>query len=251
MQWSDDAIVLTVRSHGEHGAIASLLTREHGRHAGLLRDGRAKATRGTMQTGNRVAAQWSARLGEHLGTWRCELLRAHAADILGDPLALAALGALAAVAEATLPERERHAPLFATTAALIEAFAAPGWPAAYVQWELALLAELGYGLDLARCALTGTVDDLAFVSPRTGRAVSTAAAEPWRDRLIALPRFLAAGGSAAPTPSDIAAGLALTGHFVERHLLVPQGRRLPAARDRFVDEVRRLASLSAGMTDAP
>ena len=252
MQWADDAIVLTVRSHGEHAAVASLLTHEHGRHAGLVRDGRARASRGMMQTGNRVTAHWSARLGEHLGTWRCELVRAHAADIMGDALALSALGALAAVAEATLPEREPHAPLFAAMAALIEAFAAPGWPAAYVQWEIALLAELGYGLDLASCALTGAVEDLAYVSPRTGRAVSAEAAEPWRGRLIALPRFLAAdGGDSAPSPGEIAAGLALTGHFIARHLLAPHGRPMPAARDRFVDDLRRLASLSAGSTDAP
>ncbi|MGE3931782.1 MAG: DNA repair protein RecO [Rhodospirillaceae bacterium] len=249
MQWSAEGIVVAVRAHGETSAVVALLTRDHGRHAGLARGGAGRRGRGVYQVGNVVAATWRARLGEHLGTYACELVRAHAADLLSEALPLAALNAVAAVVETALPEREPHPALYDATLAMVAALHEPGWAPAYVRWEVALLAELGFGLDLAACALTGAAADLAYVSPRTGRAVSRAAAAPYRDRLLALPPFLA-DAAAAATPAAVRDGLALTGHFLDRDVFAAHGRTAPAARDRLVDGLRRLATIS-GRMDVP
>ncbi|EME71454.1 DNA repair protein RecO [Paramagnetospirillum caucaseum] len=232
MEWDDDAIVLAVRRHGETGAVASLLTRSHGRHAGLVHGGQAKANRAVLQPGNAVRAKWTARLPEQLGNYRLEMLQAHGAAFLDDPARLAALGSACALAEAALPERQPHPVCHAALAALLYALEAESWPSVYVHFELALLRDLGFGLDLTACAATGRTDDLAWVSPKTGRAVSREAGEPYRDRLFRLPAFLVEGGEG--TGADIRAGLELSGFFLQRHVLDPRHTVLPAARGRLV-----------------
>lgn len=240
MQWSDEGIVLTARKHGETSLIVTLLTRDHGRHAGLVRGGAGRRSRGLYQPGNVLTADWHARLPEHLGTYRCEMVRAHAADLLSERLPLMALESAAALVETTLPEREPHTALFAGLKDLVAALKTPGWEAAYVRWELDLLAELGFGLDLTACAATGTTEGLAYVSPRTGRAVSTAAAAPYRDRLLKLPAFLTDRDGVPPSADDLRAGLDLTGHFFERDIFPSLERRVPAARGRLVDAMIRM-----------
>lgn len=239
MEWSDDGIVLVARKHGETSAIVSLLTRSHGRHAGLVRGGAGSRARGVYQPGNRVDAAWRARLPEHLGAYKCELVRAYAADHLAAKLPLAALSAATSMAEATLPEREPHEAMFHRLVSLLDVLGAPGWEAVYVRWELALLADIGFGLDLTECAATGSRGDLVYVSPKSGRAVSAAAGEPYRARLLKLPEFLLpdasdGAGDEAAAASDIADGLALTGYFLGQHVFGPESGGLPAARERLV-----------------
>src|ERR1700689_238356 len=240
MRWSDEGIVLSTRRHGERGLIVHLLTRERGRHAGLVRGGQGPRTRMRFQTGNRLAVSWSARLSEHLGYLAGELLRGHAARFIDDRARLACLAAAASVAEVTLPEREPHPRAYAGLNALLEALDADdNYAALYVRWELDLLAELGYGLDLSHCASTGATDNLAYVSPRSGQAVSEEAAAPYRAKLLRLPRFLMVAENAPLSADDILAGLALTGYFLERRVLAPHERKIPAARLRFVDVIQR------------
>ncbi len=239
MDWNDDGIVLAARRHGEHALIVQLLTREHGRHAGLVRGGAGARQRGNYQPGNFVAAQWRGRLPEHLGAYVCEVKRSHAAPLLDDPLRLAALSAACAVGEAALPEREPHGPVFEGFLALLEALDSErGWGEVYIRWELGVLAELGYGLDLSECAATGRNDELAYVSPKSGRAVSLSAGEPYRDRLLPLPAFLAGSGPALP--SELAQGLRLTGYFLKARLFAALDRGLPAARQRLAERAARV-----------
>lgn len=240
MQWSDEGIVLTVRRHGEAAFLLSVLTVDHGRHAGLVR-GRGGRGAGAPQPGSEVALVWRGRLAEHLGTFTVETSRLRAAALFDDPHRLAGLAAALAVVETALPEREPHPAVHRALAALLDALQAgdESWPAAYVRWELGLLAELGFGLDLSRCAVTGGNERLTHVSPRTGRAVSAEPAEPWRNRLLALPAFLAPGGADALDDRQVRDGLALTGHFLERHVLAPQGHREPAARQRLAQRFVR------------
>lgn len=237
MQWTDDAFVLSVRRHGETGVVAHLLTREHGRHAGLVRGGASKQLRGALQPGNRIRTTWMARLEDQLGVLAVEPAAAHAALAMDDPGRLAALSAACALAELVLPEREPHPAVFAAFEALAADLAGTSWPSSYVRWELVLLAELGYGLDLSACAVSGRTDDLVWVSPKSGRAVSAEAGAPYAGKLLPLPRFLVAGGSGST--AEVAAGLALTGHFLERHVLAPHRRAMPAARARLVDRMAR------------
>ncbi|MBV8777125.1 MAG: DNA repair protein RecO [Alphaproteobacteria bacterium] len=241
MDWRDRGFVLTARRHGETALIVELLTEAHGRRAGLVRGGQSPKRRALLQPGNLVAAMWRGRLVEHLGTLEVELLRAHAAAAIDDPDSLAALSAAAALVALALPEQEPHGDVFRGFAELLAALDSAGWPAAYVGWECALLAALGFGLDLSACAATGVNDDLAYVSPRSGRAVSRSAGEPYRDKLLPLPQFL--WREAAADAADIVAGLRLTGHFMLHHVLEPQGRTLPEARGRLVERLRRHAAL--------
>ncbi|MFA7428779.1 MAG: DNA repair protein RecO [Rhodospirillaceae bacterium] len=238
MEWGDAGIVLGARQHGESSLIVTLLTSNHGRHAGLVKGGMSKAARGLYQPGNLLSVTWKARLEDQLGLYGCELVEANAAALLSHPGRLAALTAACAVAEAALPERQPHPMLFDATLALIAALRDapdPGYGAAYVEWEAVVLQDLGFGLDLAACALTGVTEDLAWVSPKTGRAVSAAAGAPWKDKLLALPPFLREGAEAGPEPdaAAIAQGLRLTGWFLDRHALASQDRQLPPARVRF------------------
>lgn len=245
MDFTDDAIVLSTRRHGEANLVLSALTREHGRHLGLVKGGASRRQRPHLEIGNRLKVVWHARLEEQLGSFTIEPTGAVSARLLDDPLGLAGLAAVCAVADIVLPEREPHEDVFAATGALVDAVSsgAEDWPARYVRWELDLLTSLGFGLDLSRCAATGDIEDLAYVSPKSGRAVSRAAGQGYRDRLLPLPPFLIAG--ATPGRDDLLAGLRLTGFFLDRHVLHgPQvkgsgtDRRLEA-RLRFLD---RLAS---------
>lgn len=232
MDWTDDGIVLSVRRHGETGIIASVLTSGHGRHAGLIHGGVGREQRGALQPGNSVRVWWRARLADQLGSYRVELIRANAAAVLDDPERLAALSSACALSDAALPERQPHGASFAALTALLDAFSSESWPTVYIHWELALLRDLGYGLDLGQCAATGVTDDLCYVSPKTGRAVSRQAGAPYQDKLLALPEFLAQGGEGDRLA--IWQGLQLSGFFLDRHLHVG----VPAARSRLVDRFR-------------
>jgi DNA repair protein RecO (recombination protein O) len=247
MEWHDRAFVLNARRHGESAAIVELLTGEHGRHAGLVRGGQSPKLRAVLQPGNEVAAMWRGRLSEHLGTIACELVRPHAAGMLDDPDRLAGLTSAASMVAAALPEREPYPDLFASFQDLLRALdSGIDWAAHYVEWERDLLAALGFGLDLSRCALSGATTHLAYVSPRTGRAVSREAGRPYRDKLLALPGFLW-----CDEPADrrqIELGMKLTEHFLVHHVFVPQGRILPAARSRLAERMRRAALTTGGDT---
>ena len=238
MEWSDEGLVLAVRRHGESSAIISLLTAAHGRHAGLVRGGASRRMRGILQPGNEVSATWRARLEEHLGAYTVEPMRGHAA-LYDLPGPLAALTAACALVESSLPEREPHAGLFEMFGQLLALLDGPAWAEAYVRWEIALLADLGFGLDLGSCAATGVNDELAWVSPRSGRAVSLSAGEPWRDKLLPLPRFLSPGGGAADA-GQIAEGLRLTGWFLARHVFEPHNMTMPDARERLAGHILAL-----------
>lgn len=238
MEWSDRGIVLSSRPHGETGLVTTLLTRHHGRHAGFVAGGISRKSRPTWQSGNVVEVAWRARQLDQLGHYTGELREAHAARVMDDVVELAGLSAACALIDAALPDREPHAAIFDGFHALLNAIGHPGWPVIHVRLELGLLQELGFGLDLDKCAVTGATEDLAFVSPRTGRAVSRTAAEPYRDRLIALPSFLSTGGLPAGE-TELRLGLDLTGYFLERHVFWPHNKPLPAARSRFMEALSR------------
>ncbi len=248
MQWSDEGIVLSARRHGEHALVVQILTRGYGRHAGLVRGGQGPKLRTVYQAGNRLTVGWRARLAEHLGVITGELLRGHAAHFMDDPARLSCLVAACGMAEATLPEREPHPRAFDGLRALLDALGDDaGWAVAYVEWELTLLAELGFGIDLTRCAATGETSELIFVSPKSGQAVSAQAGEPYRDRLLRLPGFLlAGGGGGVPQPQDVIDGIALTGYFLDHRVFRPHDRKMPLARSRFVDQLERMATISRG-----
>jgi DNA repair protein RecO (recombination protein O) len=247
MDWTDTGIVLAARKHGETSVIVSLLTAEHGRHRGLVRGGAGKRARGVYETGNVVSATWKARLEEHLGSYSCEMTRAVAAEHLDHPLRLAGLSALAAVTEAALPEREPHGLLFGHFARLIDDLTSGNWMADYVTFEMALLAEMGFGLDLSECAATGETDDLIYVSPKSGRAVSRAGGAPYKERLLPLPAFLAgAEAEGAAEAGDVMDGLLLTGYFLERHVFIHRRSGAPAARQRFIDRLAKSDTISRG-----
>ena len=236
MEWTDDAIVLAVRPHGETSAIAELLTREHGRHAGLVRGGRSRAMRPVLQPGNGVRAHWRARLADHLGTLTIEPTDLAAGAVMEDRLSLAGLNAACALAVLALPEREPHPAVYEGFSVLVHMLEDPDvWPALYVRWEAGLLADLGYGVDLSKCVVTGAKADLSHVSPRSGRAVSREEAAPYAAKLLKLPGFLQGAGELAE--GDIADGLALTGYFLERRVLWPVDRQLPEARVRMMERL--------------
>lgn len=237
IEWRDEGVVLAVRPHGESAAIVELLTAQHGRHVGVVHGGRSRKTAPLLQPGNRLSAQWRARLESHLGTYSVELLRARAGDVLGDPLRLAALSAVCALAAFALPEREALPAFAARTDALVQAIASgEGWLTDYVWWELALLEVTGFQLDLSGCANGGT-GPLVYVSPKSGRAVSADGAGAWADRLLPLPAMLTGG---AASLEDAQAALVLTGYFLTHRLAPSLGDKpLPPARERFLDALRR------------
>jgi DNA repair protein RecO (recombination protein O) len=234
MQWADEAIVLSVRPHAETAAVVELLTRAHGRHLGLVYGGRSRKLRPVLQPGNHVDATWQARLDAQLGAATVELRRGFAGEAFDQPAALAALSSLCALAR-LLPERDPHPDLFEITLFVLGYLDDPAiWPALLVRWEMALLDELGFGLDLSECAATGARTDLVYVSPRTGRAVSRAAGEPYKGRLLPLPGFLAGRTGADVQADDLAAGFNLTGHFLETRVLGPRQENLPEPRTRLL-----------------
>lgn len=238
MEFVDDAFVLSARAHGETGAIVDLLTARHGRYAAHVAGGASRRLRPFLQPGARATVRYRARVSEQLGSATLEPQGEGPAALFDDPLALAGLSAAAAVVAGALPEREPHPGTYLAFEALSEAFADPDiWPALFVRFEAGLLEDLGFGLDLGKCAATGATDDLAYVSPRTGRAVSRAAGEPYKDRLLRLPGFLLSAQSRLQ-PGDVGAGLDLTGHFLEAFIFGPLNRPLPPARVWLSDRLR-------------
>ena len=266
MHFSDAAIVLSARKYGENGAVVRVLTREHGVFAGVLRSAYSKNNRGIIQAGNVVSAHWNARLSEHLGAFKLELLEAHAAHIMQDAGKLAALTSACAIAEITLPERHPYPKLFASLHKFLHILDTPNchphdnevrrsqcgdlkdsrlrgndnqhWQQEYVRFELSLLAETGYGLDLIECAATGTTENLIYVSPKSGRAVCKQAGLPYHDKLLPLPNFLLDTGLLREARNDeILEGLKLTGYFLEHSLLASHGKKLPAARQRLLEQI--------------
>ena len=233
-EWKADAIIISVRPHGEGNAVVSLLTAEYGRHVGLVRGGASKKMRGTLQPGNKVQASWRARLSEQLGQMQVELTKAVAARFLDSPMRLAGVASICALLEAALPEREPHAGLYAGTDALLSLIIMDdedtGWLEGYVRWELGLLHAAGYQLDLDRCAASGETTNLAYVSPKSGGAVGWHHAGQFASRLLALPGFL--GGVACPS-HDWVAGLDLTGHFLAKRVFAAHNADIPAARRRL------------------
>ena len=246
MEWTDDGIVLGTRRHGEANAILEVMTHDHGRHLGLVRGGGGSRLRPVLQPGNTVSVVWRARLDEHLGHYTVEPLRLHGASQLAPSHVVYGVTHLAALCR-LLPERDPHPEVHALLADILDRLDDPATAGAQmVRFELRMLTELGFGLDLARCAATGREDDLGYVSPKSGRAVSRAAAEPWQDRLLRLPAFLSE--PIEPSLDDIADGFALTGFFLGRHVLEPRGMAFAEARQGFVAAVlkRRLDGREAG-----
>jgi DNA repair protein RecO (recombination protein O) len=237
MYWKDDGIVLSVRKHGETSAIVSLLTREHGRHLGLVKGGSGKRTRGILQIGNFIEVIWQARLIEQLGYYKCELHEGFAAKNMRDALRLSALSSACALAEGALAERETHKYIFDGLLALLSSFEYENWQSAYVKWELGLLGEIGFGLDLSACVKTGENTQLTYVSPKSGRAVSSAAGEPYKNKLLHLPQFLLQPGGVG-TVDEVNEGLKLTGYFLDKNVFNHTRKGLPASRIRLVERLQ-------------
>jgi len=230
MEFEDDAFVLSARPFGETGAIVELVTQRHGKYAAHVAGAASRRMKPFLQAGARVTVRYRARTADQLGSATLEPAGEGPAALFDDALALAGLSSAAAVAAGALPEREPHPGAFLCLEAFLAALASPEiWPAVYVRFEAGLLADLGFGLDLSKCAVTGSLDDLIYVSPRTGRAVSAAAGADYRDRLLALPPFLLSSQGGLG-PGDIGAGLTITGHFLERYVFAPLNRPLPPAR---------------------
>src|ERR1700742_3467155 len=244
MEWTDEGIVLGVRRHGESSAIVELLTRSHGRHLGLVRGGASKRMRPLLQPGNSVTAVWRARLDEHLGYYLIEATRLRAATLLASSHAVYGVTHLASLAR-LLPERDPHEDIYEMLERTLDDFDDAGEAAVHlVRFELAMLTELGFGLDLSNCAATGDTEDLVYVSPKSGGAVSRTAGEPWRERLLRLPSFLRTGVEEEATWSDqdLQDGFQLTGMFLLRHVLEPRGQGHSDARDGFINAVIRKRS---------
>jgi len=236
MEWKDDAIALMARPYGETGVILETLTRHHGRHLGLVHGGASRRLKSSLLGGNTLDITWRARLPENLGTFSAELRRERAGALLEDREALVGLNAFSEVAHAVIPERESHETVFVAAEILLDAMTESDflhWGALYVRWEAGLLDELGFGLDLRSCAATGTTENLHYVSPKSGHAVSADAGQPWHSRLLALPTFLLEPAKAAPTREEIADGLRLTGYFLQDRVLAPHHRPIPSARLRL------------------
>jgi DNA repair protein RecO (recombination protein O) len=243
MEFEDDAFVLSARAHGEAGAIVELLTEHHGKWAAHVAGGSSRKMKPFLQAGAPVTARYRARVSDQLGSASLEPMGEGPAALFDDKLALAGLSAAAAVAAGALPEREPHPGAYLAFQALSAALVHPDiWPAVFVRFEAGLLQDLGFGLDLSKCAATGATDDLLYVSPRTGRAVSRQAGEPYKDRLLALPGFLLASQSRLQA-GDVKAGLDLTAHFLEAFIFNPLNRPLPPARLWLVDRLSEAGRL--------
>jgi DNA repair protein RecO (recombination protein O) len=239
VEWTDIGIVLGARRHGETSAVVELMTREHGRHLGLARGGSGVRLKPVLQTGNLVSAAWRARIDENLGYYVIEAMDLRAASYLSAAHALYGLHHLAALCR-LLPERDPHQLVFDLLEHTIAGLGVPLPAAALVAYfELQLLAELGFGLDLESCAATGATADLVYVSPKSGRAVSRDAGAPWHDKLLVLPGFLGATNPGAPSAAELRDGFALTGFFLARHVYEPRGEPLPEARSHFIAAVAR------------
>ncbi|MCO5063033.1 MAG: DNA repair protein RecO [Rhizobiaceae bacterium] len=240
MEWRDEGIILGARRHGETSVILEVMTRAHGRHMGIVRGGRSRKQQPLLQSGNLVDLIWRARLDEHLGMFQVEPLSLNAARLMDSAVAIFGLQTLAAHLR-LLPERDPHSGLFETLAVVLDHLDQPEIAAVLVvRFELLVLEELGLGLDLNECAATGQRTGLAYVSPKTGRAVSQEAGDPWRDKLLALPAFLHSQARSSTDVASLEAAFRLTSHFFARHVYEPRGINVPEARAAFIGAVRRV-----------
>ncbi len=238
IEWRDEGILLTARKHGETSIIAEVFCAHRGRHAGVVRGGTSRKMSPVLQPGAQLDVIWKARLEEHIGSYQVEPLRSRAAQAMGDPLALAGMTSALAMLSFGLPEREEHAALYETSVTLLDLICATeAWPLAYLRWEVQLLEEMGFGLDLHQCAVTGETEGLEFVSPKTGRAVAGYAAGEWKSRLLPLVPCMVGNGDAEN--ASIAEGLRTTGYFIEKWLAASLNRSVPEARKRFIERLLR------------
>lgn len=233
LHWQDEGIILSVRGHGETGGLVSILTRGHGRAMGYIYGATSSKMRGVLEPGNIVTVDWSAKSPDQLGSFSLELERSIAAHVMDDPAKLTAMQSALSLADKTLPEREKHEGMFEGTKALLMSFAGNIWAPTYVYWELGLLRELGFGLDLSKCVATGALDNLIYVSPKSGCAVSAAAGAIYKEKLLAMPAFLRGAGL---QEGDILSGLKLTGHFLRHRVFSLSNSNLPEPRLRLEDK---------------
>lgn len=242
MQWTDEGVIIATRRHGETSLIVELLTPAHGRHLGLVRGGRSRKQQPVLQPGNSVVATWRARLEEHLGNFAIEATRQRAAQLMENASGLYGIQIVGSLLR-LLPERDPHPLLYAGVLTLLDWLDEPVVAGGLlVRFEARMLEELGFGLDLDQCAATGATEDLAYVSPKTGRAVSRVAGAPYNDRLLGLPRFMTESAKAGrPASAEILAGFRLTGYFLARHVYEPRGIAPPDARARFIALLERQA----------
>ncbi len=241
MDWTDQGTLLSVRKHGEGSAIIEVFTENHGRHAGVVRGGGSRKMAALLQPGGQLSVAWRARLVDHIGSFSVELIRSRTTNIMSGRAQIAAFGALSSIIITCLPEREPQGRLYAMTALLLDKISTDlPWLGAYVRWEMAVLNELGFGLDLGSCAATGTTDELAFVSPKSARAVSRAGAAGWEDKLLKLPQFLVNPSIDPATRAQVLDGLKLTGYFLNNGIMAANGRaELPKARERFLQVLEK------------
>ncbi|WP_296427823.1 DNA repair protein RecO [Yoonia sp.] len=239
IEWRDDAALLATRPFGETSVIIEVFSATHGRHAGVVRGGTSRKVAPILQPGAQLSVTWKARLDSHMGAFTVEPIRSRAAVAMGDRMALAGLNAVCALLVMVLPERETHPPLYDRTIALLDLLGQSDiWPLAYLRWEQALLDEMGFGMDLSACAVRGTNEELIYVSPKSGRAVSRQAAGEWADRMLPLPPVLAGQGDASN--AEILRALGTTGFFIEHRLIKGMGDRpMPAARVRLLEAIAR------------
>ena len=240
IQWQDEAVVLNVRPHGESSAIAVVLSKERGRCVGLVRGAHSQNARGTLQPGNFVKVNWSARLAEHLGVFKIELIKSNAVSFFDDSLKLKGLGSLLSICEQALPDKEPLTAIYQGLLILINQMISQKefiWIGSYIRWEIGFLEAVGFSLDLSRCAVTGATDDLIYVSPKTGRAVSAEGGSNYKSKLLKLPSFLTPAGFIRSV--EFSEGLRLTGYFLERHVFAAHNKPSPKPRDRFEDSVRK------------
>lgn len=240
IEWRDEAALLATRPFGEAAVIIEVFSATHGRHAGVVRGGTSRKLAPLLQPGTQLAVTWKARLDSHLGSFTVEPIRSRAAVAMGDRLALAGLNAVTGLLAMVLPEREAYPALYARTIGLLDLLGQSDlWPLAYLRWEQALLEEMGFGLDLSACAVRGVNEDLVFVSPKSGRAVSREGAGEWADRMLDLPPVLAGKGDASH--AEVLLALATTGFFIENRLIKSLGDKpVPPARARLLDAIARI-----------
>ncbi len=240
MEWRDEGALLSVRKHGEGSAIIEVFTKEHGRHAGLVRGGGSRKLAPILQPGAQLSVTWKARLEDHLGSYTIDPIKSRAVAIMDNRATLAAMGAVSALLTIGLAERENHGQLYARTQDLLDAIGeSDDWPSRYALWENALLADMGFGLDFSQCAATGVTQELIYVSPKSGRAVSRKGGEEWADHLLPLPIFLRLDDPDA-SATNVNEALRTTGYFIENWLMPEIGKPVPAARGRLISALARM-----------